>query len=705
MSSTSGQRFLICVDYGTTYTGVGWILTHRTRPSQLNELNIVKRWGAIHRPETSQVIGPKVPSIISYSGTSGRRWGYGVIGDADSHILQWTKLEMEPPTRLEALSRLKRTLEATRGPVSHRQHASSLVQGIPLHLIKSTEDVVADYLTEVAQCVRQDIETVQRDRRVIGDFPIELIITHPAIWHPRAMNTTFRAVNTAFKRIFPEFESNPGKVRLTTESEACAQYIMKTSTSAHKRHLRRGACFVVVDAGGGTVDLVSYRVDQDTPSFQVSLVTEMSSGRCGATRIDDYFIKRFLPRRLTPDDYRKVVEDAESNFGSGPHVLFSRRQQAMLESFQFAKHKFAGVGTEDEEFRVLLPGDLDIPDNPERGISNGNLQILPEDMEHMFQETVDGTVNLIRQQITQLEVKNLRVSAVFLSGGLSRSEYLFKKVESEIGHQYRLPVFRGQEGDKSSWTDVVIGAAILGLGMNCEVPPACAECPYHIGVLISQQFHEYENDEKQAYTDAIGQSMRAKDHLKWIAAKGDMITQPDGISKSVKLVRKILKLNDQVLKGSCTVVISHDSKQGDKLEDIRNLQKVQLNYDLATLSTADKAKVIRRDTDEDTKTQYRQVELELVVTVREEVAAFQLYAGQPGGIPIAEAATDRNGQFILGNAGSQREQHLPVVPDKDSASGAGSDPNQESTSSRQPGQGRRPIYDTAESSRSRRVYV
>lgn len=64
----------------------------------------------------------------------------------------------------------------------------------------------------------------------------------------------------------------------------------------------------------------------------------------------------------------------------------------------------------------------------------------------MFQETVDGTVNLIRQQITQLEVKNLRVSAVFLSGGLSRSEYLFKKVESEIGHQYRLPVFRGQEG-------------------------------------------------------------------------------------------------------------------------------------------------------------------------------------------------------------------------------------------------------------------
>lgn len=67
-------------------------------------------------------------------------------------------------------------------------------------------------------------------------------------------------------------------------------------------------------------------------------------------------------------------------------------------------------------------------------------------MEHMFHEIVDGTVNLIRQQITQLEVKNLRVSAVFLSGGLSRSEYLFKKVESEIGHQYRLPVFRGQEG-------------------------------------------------------------------------------------------------------------------------------------------------------------------------------------------------------------------------------------------------------------------
>ncbi|KAK4173157.1 hypothetical protein QBC36DRAFT_360672 [Triangularia setosa] len=702
MTSTSGQKFLICIDYGTTYTGVGWILTHRTRPSHLNEFNVVKRWGAIHRPESSQVIGPKVPSIISYSGTSGRRWGYGVIGDADSHILQWTKLEMEPPTRFEALSRLKKTLEATRGPVSHRQHASSLVQGIPLHLIKSTEEIVADYLTEVAQCVRQDIETVQRDRRVIGDFPIELIITHPAIWHPRAMNTTFRAVNTAFKRIFPEFESSPGNVRLATESEACAQYIMKTSTSTHKRHLRRGACFIVVDAGGGTVDLVSYRVDQDTPFFQVTLVTEMSSGRCGATRIDDYFIKTFLPRRLAPEDYGKVVEDGESNLGSGPHVLFSRRQQAILESFQFAKHKFAGIGSDDEEFRVLLPGDLDIPDDPQRGISNGNLQIMPEDMEHMFQETVDGTVNLIRQQITQLEVNNLRVSAVFLSGGLSRSEYLFKKVESEIGHQYRLPVFRGQEGDKSSWTDVVIGAAILGLGMNCNVPPPCAECPYHIGVLISQQFHEYENDERQAYTDRIDQNMRAKDHLKWIATKGDLITQAHGINKRLKLVRKIVKLNDQALRGSCTVVISFDAKQSDKLGDLQNLQKIQLNYDLTEVSDTDKANIIRRNTDQGTNTSYRQLELELKILVDQEVAALQLFAGHSGGLWIAGTSIDRNGQFISTAVGSQTRHPPPVLPQRDPAPGVVSEVSLGSTSSRQPERGHRRLHDPAERSRARR---
>ncbi|KAK4198218.1 hypothetical protein QBC40DRAFT_341386 [Triangularia verruculosa] len=682
MSSTNGQRFLICIDYGTTYTGVGWILTHRSRPSQLNELNVVKRWGAVHRPESSQVIGPKVPSIISYSGTSGRRWGYGVVGDSDSHVLQWKKLEMEPPTRLEALTPLKKVLEATRGPVSHRQHASSLVQGIPLHLIKLTEEVVADYLTEVAQCVRQDIETVQRDRKVIGDFPIELIITHPAVWHPRAMNTTFRAANTAFKRIFPEFESNPGKVRLTTESEACAQYIMKTSTNAHKRHLRRGACFIVVDAGGGTVDLVGYKVEQETPSFQVSMVTEMSSGRCGATRIDDYFIKRFLPRRLAPHDYRK---------------------QAMLESFQFAKHKFAGVGSDDEEFRVLLPGDLDIPDDPQRGISNGNLQIMPEDMEHMFSETVNGTLNLIRQQITQLEVKNLRVSAVFLSGGLSRSEYLFKKVESEIGHQYRLPVFRGQEGDRSSWTDVVIGAAILGLGIECEVPTACVECPYHIGVLISQQFHEYENDETQAYMDMIDQNMRAKDHLKWIAAKGDLITQADGIRKSVKIVRKVAKLNDHALRGSCTIVIAYDNQQKEKLEDIQNLQKVQLDYDLTDLPDADKANIIRRATDEDTKTSYRQLELELKITIDQEIAGFQLLAGNPGLVSISRASLDRSGRFTLRSAGNQIGIPPPVVHQESPVPAVASESSSGSTSLRQNEPSRRQAQDPAERSRGQGV--
>ncbi|KAK4188114.1 hypothetical protein QBC35DRAFT_451557 [Podospora australis] len=637
--STNGPRFLIAVDYGTTYTGASWTLVLGGVKPQIKDIKIVQRWGA------SNFIGPKVPSVIAYSGAIGRRWGYGTALEADAHILNWTKLELEPPSRSEALTRLKKTLEATRGPASNRKNASALVNGIPLHLIKTTEDIVADYLTEVARCVRQAIENA-RVKEDFNTFPIDLIITHPAIWDARAMNVTFRAVNTAFHRVFPEMEDLPGKVRMTSESEACAQCIMRTSLSESKRELRRGACFVVVDAGGGTVDLVAYRIDQVQPAFQISRVTELSSGRYGATRIDEYFIKTFLPYRLSEDDYRILTEDSESDTGSGPHVRFTKNEQFMLDSFQHVKHKFAG--TEGDE--IILPGEIGRLDDPVRGISGGSLHISVEDLECMFQESVNGTVDLIRRHLMQLEVLRERVSGVFLSGGLSRSEYLFKKVEAEIEHRWKLPLLRGKNVDHgqgpSSWTDVAIGAAVLGLGIECQTPPECFACPYHIGVLVSQPFHEYENVENQAYVDMLDLNMRAKNHIKWIVARGDLVTQHGGMKNTTKLVRKIVRVGDQAMRGSVTIVTSEDQRPGDRPEDTKGLKKHSLNYDLGDLSPNDRAAVIRRYADNTARSPYRRLEMDLEVELNPEITSFKLLGGDRRGLCITRASITKTGEFI-----------------------------------------------------------
>lgn len=130
-----------------------------------------------------------------------------------------------------------------------------------------------------------------------------LILTNSTqTWHPKAQNSSFRAAHQAFRKVFREMEDNPGKLMLATEPEACAQYTMRVAQDLGMTRFMRGECFIVVDAGGGTVvspswsvrahravicshhshltletqDLASYRIDNLPPNFKMTKVTEVS---------------------------------------------------------------------------------------------------------------------------------------------------------------------------------------------------------------------------------------------------------------------------------------------------------------------------------------------------------------------------------------------------------------------------------------------
>jgi len=189
-----------------------------------------------------------VPSKFTYSANQGEKWGYG-IGD-NAYVIQRTKLELEHPKRELALDRLRRTLLEAQLLDFGTQNV--LRSQLPRHLIKTSSDVVTDYLTNVARWVRRDIES-KKDKALPTQFPIDFVITHPAVWDKRAKNITFRSVNTAFGKIFPEAARKPSYIRLATESEACAQYTMRDLEVGAVNELVQGECFIMVDAGGGTV--------------------------------------------------------------------------------------------------------------------------------------------------------------------------------------------------------------------------------------------------------------------------------------------------------------------------------------------------------------------------------------------------------------------------------------------------------------------
>lgn len=178
-------------------------------------------------------IGDKVPSAYTYTPKNGSDWGYG-IGEG-SYVIRLTKLDLEKPTRLKALEQLAKTL----------RHAGELeftddqvTRGeVPRHLIKSSLDVMTAYLKNVAREVYKDIAN-NRDPAALDEFPIDIIITHPAVWDQRARNLTFRAVTTAFSSVFSGLRRTPGYVRMTTEPEACAQYTLQDARSKSLETMR-----------------------------------------------------------------------------------------------------------------------------------------------------------------------------------------------------------------------------------------------------------------------------------------------------------------------------------------------------------------------------------------------------------------------------------------------------------------------------------
>jgi hypothetical protein len=61
--------------------------------------------------------------------------------------------------------------------------------------------------------------------------------------------------------------------------------------------LQVGKTFVVCDAGGGTVDLISYKVQQLTPSLKVGEATAGTGGKCGSSMLNNRF-RRYLKQKL-----------------------------------------------------------------------------------------------------------------------------------------------------------------------------------------------------------------------------------------------------------------------------------------------------------------------------------------------------------------------------------------------------------------------
>ncbi|TFK79391.1 hypothetical protein K466DRAFT_648875 [Polyporus arcularius HHB13444] len=377
------RKLVVGIDVGTTYSGVAYAILD---PGEVPKIHGVTRFPG----QENNASDSKVPSILYYradgtvhsAGAEAAAPGMDIV--AEDHGLlyvEWFKLHL----RLERLdsNEIKRE-DLPRLPVS-----------------KTVTDVFADFLAYLYRYPRE------RDRlwTSLADR-IEFILSHPNGWEGLQQGKMRQAA--VMGGLIPNTAAGHARVHFVTEGEASLNFCIQNGLTAET--LCQSQSVMIVDAGGGTIDISSYTFVSVSPTS----VEEVTSADCilqGSTRVN-LRAENFLKGRLK-----------SSRYGNAGDI------KSMLESFDKSTKPVFKDEKEPSyiKFGAMNSSDLKV------NIRRGQLMLTGSEMVSFFQPSLDAIVKTVRKQRQEASAT---LRTVFLVGGFAASPWLYaglKKRLNEIG--------------------------------------------------------------------------------------------------------------------------------------------------------------------------------------------------------------------------------------------------------------------------------
>ena len=216
---------------------------------------------------------------------------------------------------------------------------------------------------------------------------------------------------------------NASTLHIISEPEAAAMYALH---AMDPHGIVVGDSFVLCDAGGGTVDLITYTVDALKPVLRLSEAVAGKGLVCGSSILNRRF-QEWLEDLLgkDPDWDDEVLEVATKDFEDTVKRRFrgTRDEKFLINGKHFAaiplrcRHRL--------KFRTV-PG---IHNNDALGVKRGRLTMLGTDVRKIFEPVVMEVIKLVLDQITTC---NKSIKAVLLVGGFGSNPYLRDEIAKEV---------------------------------------------------------------------------------------------------------------------------------------------------------------------------------------------------------------------------------------------------------------------------------
>jgi molecular chaperone DnaK (HSP70) len=304
---------------------------------------------------------------------------------------------------------------------------------------------------------------------------------------------------------------------IISEPEAAALYAIQTAHNPHSQ-VRANDRIIVCDAGGGTVDLISYDVKQVNPRG-VHECAPGTGGLCGSSFIDRRFMDLFQ-RRM------------------GPHYQSISKINRLQISKNFEVAKLAFRNDPERSFFVNIP---EFSTVEEVGIRAGNFEISADEMRSLFDPVIAEILELIRFQVETNSTHATRVNSILMAGGFGESEYLYQRI-MQWANPKGIQVIQPRDCS----TAIVRGAVMKGILPNNVEITRRARRSY--GTRASTTFINGFHNEVDAFIDPLTGVKMAKGQITWFLRKGDTITDTQETKcKFIRNFKKVMVWNDELL--------------------------------------------------------------------------------------------------------------------------------------------------------------
>ncbi|MEV6073453.1 Hsp70 family protein [Nocardia sp. NPDC052001] len=429
------HRIVAAIDFGTHGTGYAWAFTSELdREPRQRGIHFFDEWAG----QPSSYIKNRTALLLGPDGTP-VEWGHQARRrfhtDSRTEVFEYVdqfKMDLlqDPDPNLPGTSVARRTDMSTYLVTAYLQ----------LFFRFAVQDIVA--------------------RSGVIESEILWCLTVPAIWRDRECQLMRQCAERA---------GIPGdRLLLAIEPEVAALYCRHDAGLSGAD--ATGDRFMVVDAGGGTVDITAYEVT-DAGLTEIGYT---SGGGHGSTYLDQDFISQAMVRRVGRSSL-----DAAYNADRGAFAdLLDAWERAKLGFDPAAGHDLV-VPLNNRLYRNL---DADAREKLARAQNGIDDEIILDSEEaiSLFDRTVEPILDLVDDQLAR--IGDAGVGRILLVGGFAQSRHLQNRLRQRIGSRSMLVI-----PSKPAWA-VLIGAVHYALAPSTAIVGRRSRFTY--GIATALKFEE-----------------------------------------------------------------------------------------------------------------------------------------------------------------------------------------------------------------------